>query len=79
MNRVAAAIVAPQSVPKVLLNDESQTGSVRWSWFLMISRFAKANSFQAVMKPNSEVDSSPGASSGKTIRRNAWNWLQPST
>ena len=45
----------------------------------MISRLAKANSFHAVMKPNSDVDSRPGASSGKTIRRNAWNWLQPST
>ena len=45
----------------------------------MISMLAKANSFQAVMKPNSEVAISPGASSGKTIRRKAPARVQPST
>ncbi|CAM5461912.1 hypothetical protein SVIOM342S_09418 [Streptomyces violaceorubidus] len=37
------------------------------------------NSFQAVMKPNSEVAMSPGASSGNATLRNAPARVQPST
>jgi hypothetical protein len=44
----------------------------------MISMLAKANSFHAVMKPNSEVARRPGASSGKVTRRKAAR-VQPST
>lgn len=72
-------MVAPQSVPKVFWNDDSQTGRVRLSWCLMIRKLAYANSFHAVMKPNSEVAISPGASRGRATRRKAPVRVQPST
>ncbi|CAM5465373.1 hypothetical protein SGLAM104S_03232 [Streptomyces glaucescens] len=33
-------MVAPQSVPKVFWKEESQTGRVRMSWFLMMRKLA---------------------------------------
>ncbi len=55
----------------------SQTGSVFLS-SRVITTTASVNSFHAWMKPNTPVATSPGASSGKVILRNAWNREQPS-
>lgn len=72
-----AAMVAPQSLPKADMNSVSHSGRVCALLSLLRIR-TMANSFQAVMKPKSEVDIRPGASRGKITLRKAWPRVQPS-
>ena len=56
---------------------DNHSGRVRWSSRVMTTS-ASVNSFQAWMKPNTPVATSPGASSGKVTRKNAPVREQPS-
>ena len=75
---VEPAMMPPQSVPRLTsVKVDSHSGRVRWSSRVITTR-ASVNSFQAWMKPKTPVATSPGASSGKVIRKNAWVREQPS-
>src|SRR5438093_2016864 len=74
---VAPAINGPQSAPRWVVKDASQTLSVCFSW-LLSRTYAMMYSLQACMKPNIEVATNPGATSGKSTRMKAPNRVQPS-
>ena len=76
---VEAAITWPQSVARVALactKPRSHSGKVRYSSFWRMTR-ATVNSFQACKKAYTPDATSPGASSGKVIRKKAWVRLRP--
>src|SRR6266700_1357403 len=78
VNRLEAAIVPPQSVPKTVWKVLSQIGRV----YRVASRIitnAYRNSFHAVTKAKIEVATIPGASSGNTTRMKARSREAPST
>src|SRR5699024_12093603 len=75
---IEPALIAPQSVPRFACwKERSQTGRVSDSGRDITTR-ASTNSFQAWMKPNTPVEISPGAISGKVTRTKAPSLVQPS-
>src|SRR5699024_4217493 len=75
---IEPAMIAPQSVPRFACwKERSQTGRVSDSGRDITTR-ASTNSFQAWMKPNTPVEISPGAISGKVTRTKAPSLVHPS-